>query len=111
MRLPKPAKRGAKTPKRIRRRVTTGARRRTAKAAGWVDPDSWQEVLRFYGGLCAYCRREPWSQQDHCVPLSRCGEHTIGNVVPSCHACNFNKGTQTWFPPVRHRWLPERRAE
>lgn len=80
-------------------------RRREAKAAGSVDYDSWEAVVRFYGGLCAHCEQRPWSQRDHCVPLSRGGKHEIGNLVPSCAADNYRKGTRTMFPRRRHPFM------
>ena len=79
LRIPKPKHRAK--PKR-----SIGAKRRAAKAAGWVDPDSWQAVLAFYRYGCAYCDAEFWDHMDHCKPLSRGGAHHISNVVPSCAA-------------------------
>lgn len=70
-----------------------------------MDPDSWTAVIRFYGGKCAFCRERCWSQQDHCVPLSRGGEHHISNVVPSCAPCNYRKGTKAYFPERMHPWM------
>jgi 5-methylcytosine-specific restriction endonuclease McrA len=29
---------------------------------------------------------------DHIIPLARKGTHSIGNLVPACHACNASKG-------------------
>jgi 5-methylcytosine-specific restriction endonuclease McrA len=107
LRLPKPARRSPKARKPIRSRVTLGAKRRAAKAAGWVDPDSWVAVLIFYDWSCAYCRTRLWQQQDHCVPLSRGGAHHISNVVPSCARCNYRKGTRTAWPKTRHPFMEE----
>jgi 5-methylcytosine-specific restriction endonuclease McrA len=103
--LAKPSKREPRQKRSIRRRTTPAMKRHQAKAAGWVDPDSWAEVIRFYGGRCAYDCLRPWQQQDHCKPLSRGGEHTIGNVVPSCSRHNMEKGTRTLFPRRRHPFM------
>lgn len=105
MNLPKPPKREARAPRPLRRKRTLGAKRREAKAAGWIDPDSWQEVLAFYRYACAYCDADHWDQQDHVKPISRGGKHDISNVVPSCARCNYEKGTRTILPKRRHRWL------
>ena len=86
-------------------KVTLAAKRARAKAAGGIDPDSWQHVVEFYRGFCAYCETEPADQQDHVRPLSRGGTHTIGNVVPCCGPCNYRKGTQTWPVPTPHRFM------
>jgi 5-methylcytosine-specific restriction endonuclease McrA len=99
VRVPKPPKRGRRAKRPL------GAKRRAAKAAGWVDPDSWQDVLRFYRFGCAYCKADHWDQQDHCQPLSRGGKHEIGNVVPACAACNYRKGTRTAWPTMRHPFM------
>jgi 5-methylcytosine-specific restriction endonuclease McrA len=105
LRIPKPARRGPAPRRPIRRRVSPAAKRRAAKAAGWVDPDSWQAVLEFYAYLCAYCGDVAWEQQDHCLPLSRGGAHHISNVVPACAGCNYAKGTQAWVPHLRHPFM------
>lgn len=89
----------------IRRRKTIGAKRREVKALGWVDPDSWQEVLAFYRYGCAYCSVEFWDHQDHCKPISRGGCHDISNVVPTCAKCNYAKGTKTRYPERRHPFM------
>jgi 5-methylcytosine-specific restriction endonuclease McrA len=104
-RLPRPEKRARKPRKPIRRKATLGAKRAAAKAFGWVDPDSWQAVLAFYRYGCAYCEADHWDQQDHCRPLSRGGRHDISNVVPSCAACNYGKGTTVYFPARRHPFM------
>ena len=104
-RFPKPAKREKAKPKPIRRRKTLGAKRKAAKDAGWVDPDSWQAVLAFYRYGCAYCGVEHWDHQDHCRPLSRGGRHHISNVAPSCANCNYAKGTRTIYPKRRHPFM------
>lgn len=91
--------------KRTKPRKPIGAKRRAAKAAGWVDPDSWQAVLAFYRYGCAYCDADHWDQQDHCKPLSRGGAHHISNVAPSCAACNYRKGTRTAYPKRRHPFM------
>ncbi len=103
--LPKPTRQPRTSRAPIARRRTLGAKRREAKAAGFVDPDTWQAVLAFYRYACAYCAVDHWDQQDHCKPLSRGGKHEIGNVVPACARCNYRKGTQTWQPKRRHPWM------
>ena len=51
----------------------------------------WKRLCHRYGGLCAYCRIQPATEQDHVIPLSRDGRHTIGNVLPACRSCNAAK--------------------
>jgi len=42
---------------------------------------------------CLYCGAES-SHIDHIVPLSRGGEHRIGNLAPACRACNLAKSNK-----------------
>lgn len=47
---------------------------------------------------CFYCGCDiPFGSRhvDHVVPLSRCGSHTLDNLVIACATCNLRKGTQT----------------
>lgn len=37
---------------------------------------------------------------EHVVPISLGGTHTLGNIVPACQSCNFNKYThdvEAWY--------------
>ena len=86
-------------------RATLGAKRREAKGRGWVDPDSWSEVLRWYDWKCAYGCGRDWEQQGHVVALSRGGAHHISNVVPTCLQHNMAHGTRTVYPPRRHPFM------
>ena len=104
-RIPKPAHRGRKPKRPIRRKASIGAKRAAAKALGWVDPDSWQAVLAFYRYACALCDADHWDHMDHCRPLSRGGRHDISNVAPLCSRCNHEKGTRTIYPPRRHPFM------
>ncbi len=74
--------------------------RRRAMLAGVrydLDPTEWKEMLRLQLN-CFYCKRlfspELQATQDHRVAISRCGDHTKGNVVASCLHCNQSKGTR-----------------
>jgi 5-methylcytosine-specific restriction endonuclease McrA len=65
---------------------------RRANAGGVIRDADWRRLVDRFGGRCAYCER-PATSQDHVVPLSRGGRHTIGNVVPACGSCNSSKGS------------------
>lgn len=60
-----------------------------------VTPKDWARLVSRYSGLCAYCARSPWGHMDHVVPVSRGGQHAIGNLLPACAACNQEKGART----------------
>lgn len=76
-----------------------GARRRARKKnAPVVDftAAQWQELLFYFDNRCAYCgcRSSPL-HQEHMIPLSRGGSHTLENIVPACMECNYRKSTRT----------------
>lgn len=104
---PKPAPRGRKPRRWIRRRRTLGACRREAKASGEVEPDTWAAILDFYGYRCALCEAQPWEHQGHVVALARGGPHAPENVFPLCRRCNYATRTRTVWPRRRHPWMPE----
>lgn len=45
-----------------------------------IDPD-----------VCFYCGDDDHEHDDHVVPLSRGGTHTMRNMLPSCAECNMSK--------------------
>lgn len=103
--LAKPERRGRKPRKRIRTRRPAGTKRREAKAAGVVDPDTWEAILAFYGYCCALCLVRPWEEQAHGKALAHGGEHSVANVFPACRRCNQIQWTRTQFPERRHPWM------
>ena len=57
-----------------------------------------QQIYNKYNGHCAYCGCEieyKEMQIDHIIPKLFGGSNEIGNLNPSCRACNFYKGTFT----------------
>ena len=61
----------------------------------------WQENLLFWtdkeGNVCcAYCNKMlDKITQEHIIPLSKDGEYTQKNIIPSCFNCNSSKGNKT----------------
>lgn len=53
----------------------------------------WQRVVNRYNHCCAYCgdRVEGTLHKEHVIPLSRGGDHGVGNIVPACSTCNRSK--------------------
>jgi hypothetical protein len=72
---------------------------------GPYDPNrpDYQQRVRLYGGMCAYCGLVPYVSLEHGVPLSRGGGNWAANIFPVCHACNSRKHTKIlgkeWKPP------------
>ena len=77
-------------------------KRRARKAAAPVNDFTaaqWREIKEAYGHRCVYCgRKMERLSQDHIIPLSKGGSHTVSNVVPACLSCNKKK--QAGPPPV-----------
>lgn len=82
-------------------------RRQIAKRGAPVNDftrGQWDALKRAYGHRCAYCGK-PFERltQDHVIPLSRQGAHTVRNIVPACRPCNARKFTG---PPLPISVLP-----
>lgn len=80
--------------------------KRYARKRGSVINDftveQWQLLLQIFESRCAYCLKfmdKP--TQDHVVPLSKGGSHTLTNIVPACQSCNSKKGTKIWKPVLK----------
>ncbi len=58
-----------------------------------LTEQQWISIQMIFGYRCAYCGKKPKKlTQDHVIPVSRGGSHTISNVVPACASCNSRKG-------------------
>ena len=59
----------------------------------------WLEIQAAQHYRCAYCGKRCKGRltQDHILPLSKGGAHTLANIIGACHACNSKK--QTGPPP------------
>jgi 5-methylcytosine-specific restriction endonuclease McrA len=56
----------------------------------------WHLLQRLYDYRCAYCgERSDKLTQDHVMPISRKGNHSISNIVPACSRCNTSKNDRT----------------
>lgn len=92
------------------------SKRRKAQQRGstaiLLSPDQlWRRWVEF-GHRCAYCGVDGDLHMEHVVPISKGGEHHLGNIVPACQTCNYSKGkndarvwyrTQPFFS--EERWL------
>mgnify|MGYP003489420683 CR=1 FL=1 len=58
-----------------------------------------------FNNKCAYCGKEKPLSQEHFVALSKGGEFTINNIIPSCQNCNSSKRATDffeWYPKFKH---------
>lgn len=75
----------------------TNEQRRARKNGlnGNVFETEWKELCSHYGNVCLRCGSSDKLTQDHVVPLSKGGFHTIYNLQPLCRSCNSSKRDKT----------------
>ena len=70
--------------------ATSHIKRRIAKdARAYKILD--KEYKRLYASPCAFCGATEKITMDHIIPISRSGNHSIGNLQPLCRKCNSSK--------------------
>lgn len=52
---------------------------------------SERELKALYASACAFCGGRDDITMDHIIPVSRGGNHSIGNIQPLCRKCNSRK--------------------
>lgn len=62
----------------------------------------WEDIKVLFNNKCAYCGKELPLVQEHFIPLSKGGEYTTNNIIPSCQSCNSSKGNKDFF-----EWYPK----
>jgi hypothetical protein len=81
------------------------------RSNGYFTPDRRERIFRRDGHRCVYCGQLLPSAEltlDHVQPRMRGGDHSDGNLVTCCRACNAAKGGQpAWAFLAGH---PELRA-
>lgn len=68
-------------------------RARRLGIGGYIDPDEWRALCAKYNHRCLCCGEAKPLVIDHVMPLSRGGDHDIGNIQPLCRSCNAEKNT------------------
>lgn len=66
-----------------------------------LTDEQWNKVKLKFDNKCAYCGQELFLEQEHFIPISKGGDYTINNIIPSCRKCNrskFNKSFFEWYP-------------
>lgn len=60
------------------------------------NKNDWSETKDYFSNACAYCGKLGELQMEHAIPINKnsLGEHRLGNLVPSCKACNSNKSNK-----------------
>jgi len=82
--------------------AATRARKALRRGAPHSDlsPAQWLEIQVVQDHHCYYCGKPCKGKltQDHLVPVSKGGSHTLHNVIGACQSCNSRKGTKP--PPI-----------
>lgn len=81
----------AKNPEKVTEfKAAHRARKKAAPTYFITNKEKWK--LR--NDPCFYCG-QPAKHLDHIIPLSRGGNHSIGNLAPACVRCNTSKNDKT----------------
>lgn len=104
--IPKPAKRGAKPPKRISRGKAPNKKRNTPRARASRAGDArWRRLVKKQaGGLCERCRRPRDLDGHHVWPKSHYPHlrHDLANGIALCRECHDYAHASP--PAFRHWW-------
>lgn len=89
------------------KKVTANRDRRRALKRGAEKSDlthaQWVEIQAAQDHRCYYCGKRCKGKltQDHIIPLSQGGSHTLHNVIGACRSCNSRKGKNPAPIPVQ----------
>jgi 5-methylcytosine-specific restriction endonuclease McrA len=85
------------TEKRKRSYVAASHKRRALVAGngGSYTQAQFDELLKQFNRMCAYCQERPFEELDHDIPVSRGGNSDISNLIPACSPCNKRKNKKT----------------
>jgi len=74
----------------------------------------WEHIKNDFSHSCAYCgmtetehleKHKQLLHQEHFIPLTKGGEFTHNNIIPSCRLCNISKHKREfkeWYPKYKH---------
>lgn len=87
---------------RLYSREKSKRRKAVLKERTAVQVKPKQLLARFaeFGHCCAYCGHPGDMQMEHVMPIAKGGTHALGNLIPACSDCNYNKSTkpvETWY--------------
>jgi len=75
------------------------AKQRGSTALMLTADELWRRWLEF-DHCCAYCGIDGDMHIEHVIPISKGGEHHLGNIVPACQRCNYSKNSapvEEWY--------------
>jgi 5-methylcytosine-specific restriction endonuclease McrA len=75
------------------------AKQRGSTALMLTADQLWRRWVEF-DHCCAYCGTDGDMHIEHVIPISKGGEHHLGNIVPACQRCNYSKSiapVEGWY--------------
>ena len=69
-----------------------------------LTKEQWLNIKLVFNNNCCYCGKRVPLEQDHFFPLSKNGEYTLNNIIPSCKSCNCSKHDSefiNWYPTYK----------
>ena len=76
-------------------RSNSKRRARLREIINTLTSEEWLDILTQHNFKCAYCGKELINSfdttRDHIIPISKGGNNTKENIVPSCRSCNSKK--------------------
>ncbi len=63
-------------------------RSRLASNEATLTLAEWEETIRHFSGLCAYCQQQPYETLEHVIRHADGGGTVAWNCVPACSRCN-----------------------
>ena len=69
-------------------------KRRALIAGSKVFQVTRKDIKKILSNPCTYCGSNESISIDHVIPLSRSGDHSIGNLTSACFSCNSSKNSR-----------------
>lgn len=89
-------------PEKARAEVARYRSRKRGATESTLTAVQWLFIKDLYSHRCVYCGRKMQRlTQDHIIPLSKGGMHTMDNIVSACQSCNSKKKDGPPLIPVQ----------
>jgi hypothetical protein len=59
--------------------------------------EQWGICKRYFENKCCYCGKEKKLEREHLIPVTKNGDYSANNIVPSCGSCNRSKASIDFF--------------
>ena len=67
--------------------------------------EQWESSKMYFDNKCVYCGEKLPLEKEHFLAITKSGEFTVDNIIPSCRICNCNKHNKSffeWYPNHKH---------